>query len=394
MKPVLTVNEAWQILDALVPGPLPAEHVSLDSARGRVLREPVFAPEDQPAFDRASIDGYVVPLATAVGAPLRLGGSIPMGAVAPAPPAPGEAIRLHTGSAVPSGEVGLVMWEDVVLSPDGASLTLRAPARAELIRRRASQARAGDPLLAAGGVLGPGAIALLASAGRAVPRVSRRPRVAHLVTGGELVPVGQSAPPGCIRDSNTPLVAALLAEAGAELVAHVRAGETHAAASAAFGALLALEPDLLLVSGGSSRGEHDHAARLFAEHGFRLAVDQVASRPGKPLLVAARGAQLAAGLPGNPLSHFVCFHLFVARLLARLQGASPAPLLRLPLVPGAPLLPDHRETWWPASRETEGYAPLPWRDSSDLTTLADVRALIRVPARAEVDGAQAEGMLV
>jgi molybdopterin molybdotransferase len=264
----------------------------------------------------------------------------------------------------------------------------------ELIRRRASQARAGDSLLAAGVFLGPGAIALLASAGCVAPVVSRRPRVAHLVTGGELVPADQSAPPGCIRDSNTPLVAALLAEAGAELVAHVRAGESHAAVSAAFGGLLASEPDLLLVSGGSSRGEHDHTARLFTEHGFTLAVNQVASRPGKPLLVAARGAQLAVGLPGNPLSHFVCLHLFVARLLARLQGAAPTPILRLPLVSGAPLLPDRRETWWPASREIEGYSPLPWRDSSDLTTLAGVRALLRVPSGAAVDGSHAEGILV
>jgi molybdopterin molybdotransferase len=130
--------------------------------------------------------------------------------------------------------------------------------------------------------------------------------------------------PGRIRDSNSTLIAALLAASSASLVAHARAGETYAEHTAAFATLLAAEPDVILVSGGSSGGEHDHAARLFGDHGFSLVVNQVASRPGKPLLIATRGAQVAIGLPGNPLSHFVCYHLFVARLLARLTGAAPA----------------------------------------------------------------------
>jgi len=387
---MLSVAEVWQRLDTLA-APLPAEPLPLALSAGRVLREPLTAPEDQPAFDRSAIDGYVAPLDTPVGATLRLAGAIPVGQLAPDfPAAPAACLKLFTGSAVPAGPLGLVMHEDTTpaTAPDGAqTITLCAAPSASLIRRRASQCRAGDQLLPAGSVLNAGSLALLASLGHTTPTVARRARVAHLVTGGELVPADATPAPGQIRDSNSALIAALLAATGsADLVAHARADETHASASTAFARLLSTEPDLILVSGGSSGGEHDHSARLFAEHGFTLAVNQVASRPGKPLLVAtretARGVQLTFGLPGNPLSHFVCFHLFVSRLLARLAGAAPSPLVRVPLAAGAPLRPNPRETWWPATRTSDGYAPLPWADSSDLTVLTRTHALLRVPSTA------------
>ena len=392
---MLSVSETWSILDSLAPDALLAERIPLAAAAGRMLREPILAPEDQPAFDRAAIDGYVAALDTPAGATLRLAGSIPVGQPAPAAPAPGDALKLFTGSAVPAGSVGLVMHEDSTASADRAKITLHRAPSAHFIRRRASQARAGDTLLAAGLALGPGALALLASVGATQPLVTRRPRVAHLITGGEIVAPETTPASGQIRDSNSTLLAALLAAAGADLTAHARAGEDFASASAGFAQLLHASPapDVLLISGGSSRGDHDHAARVLADHGFALAVNQVASRPGKPLLVATRGAQIAFGLPGNPLSHFVCFHLFVARILARLLGAAPAPLLDLPLAPGALLRTDPRETWWPATRTTQGYAPLPWADSSDLTSLARTHALLRVPSAAAPE-THATGILV
>jgi molybdopterin molybdotransferase len=304
-----------------------------------------------------------------------------------------EALKLFTGSAVPSGELGLVMWEDVERTADGGAITLRAAPSAGWIRRRGSQARAGDTLLMDGTRLGAGALALLASVGRVAPRVSRRARVAHLVTGGELIAPEVAAQAGRIRDSNSTLVAALLAEAGAERCGHARAGEGYGETAEAFAGLLAGGPDVVLVSGGSSGGEHDHVRRLFAENGFEPLVDQVASRPGKPLLISTRGGQVAIGLPGNPLSHFVCFHLFVARVLARLAGAEPAGVSRLTLTPGAALRTNPRETWWPAERTGNGYAPLPWADSSDLTGLARTHALVRVPTAGAPERV-AEGLLV
>lgn len=379
---MLSVTEVWQRLDSLA-APLATEPVSLAAASGRVLRAAVTAPEDQPAFDRSAIDGYVVPLDTPVAASLTVAATIPVGQLAPVFPASPVALKLFTGSAVPEGRVGLVMHEDTTTSASG--ITLRSAPSLSHIRRRASQARAGDLLLPAGTRLNPGDLALLASVGVTRPIVTRRVRVAHLVTGGELVPPETTPAPGQIRDSNSVLLAALLAAHGStDLVAHTRAGESHASVSAAFTNLLATSPDLLLISGGSSGGDHDHTARLFAEHGFSLAVNQVASRPGKPLLVATRptasGPQIAFGLPGNPLAHFVCFHLFVARLLDRLLATTPAPLVHVPLAPGTPLRPHPRETWWPAARTADGYAPLPWADSSDLTVLARTHALLRVPS--------------
>ena len=376
---MLSVTAVWERLDTL-GAPLLAERVPLAAAAGRELREPVTAPEDQPPFDRAAIDGYVAALDLPAGSTVRLVGDIPMGDLAPDAPPPGAALRLFTGSAVPAGPVGLVMHEDTTADPAAGTVTLRVAPSAAFIRRRASQARAGDLLHAPGATLQAGALALLASVGLVTPLVARRARVAHLVTGGELIAPEAPAQPGRIRDSNSTLVAALLAGVSAELVAHARAGEGYEATAAAFAGLLDAAPDLLLVSGGSSGGAHDHTARLLVAHGFTLVVEQVASRPGKPLLVGMRGAQIAFGLPGNPLSHFVCFHLFVARVLARLAGAAPAPLLCLPLAPGATLRPHPRETWWPATRVAEGYAPLPWVDSSDLTALVRTHALLRVPS--------------
>lgn len=389
---MLSVAAAWERLDALA-APLPVERVPLAAAAGRVLREPVTAPEDQPPFDRAAIDGYVAALDVPAGATVRLVGDIPMGDLAPAAPPPGAALRLFTGSAVPAGPVGLVMHEDTTADPAAGTVTLRVAPSAAFIRRRASQARADDLLLAPGTMLHAGALALLASVGLVTPLVARRARVAHLVTGGELIAPEAPAQSGRIRDSNSTLVAALLADASAELVAHARAGEGYEATAAACAGLLEAAPDLLLVSGGSSGGAHDHTARLLVAHGFTLVVEQVASRPGKPLIVGVRGAQIAFGLPGNPLSHFVCFHLFVARVLARLAGAAPAPLLRLPLAPGAALRPHPRETWWPATRVAKGYSPLPWADSSDLTALVRTHALLRVPSAAAPE-ASADGLLV
>jgi molybdopterin molybdotransferase len=389
---MLSVAAVWERLDALA-APLPAERVPLAAAAGRVLCEPVIAPEDQPSFDRAAIDGYVAALEVPAGATVRLVGDIPMGDLAPASPPPGAAFRLFTGSAVPAGPVGLVMHEDTTADPAAGTVTLRVAPSAAFIRRRASQARASDLLLAPGATLQAGALALIASVGLIAPLVARRARVAHLVTGGELVAPEAPAQPGRIRDSNSTLVSALLAQTSAKLVAHARAGEGYDATAAAFAGLLHAAADLLLVSGGSSGGAHDHTARLLVAHGFTLVVEQVASRPGKPLLVGVRGAQIAFGLPGNPLSHFVCFHLFVARVLARLAGAVPAPLLRLPLAPGAALRPHPRETWWPATRVAEGYAPLPWADSSDLTALVRTHALLRVPSAAAPES-NADGLLV
>ncbi|TAG33538.1 MAG: hypothetical protein EAZ36_00590, partial [Verrucomicrobia bacterium] len=164
---MLTVTEVWQQLDSLA-APLPSEAVPLAAALGRILREDVVAPEDQPPFDRSAIDGWVVPLSASADTTVRVAGTISVGTPAPRPPAPGEAIKLFTGSAMPLGEVGLVMREDaLVAASDPTALILRAAPSRALIRKRGSQCVAGARLLSAGNGVSAGALALLASIGHA-----------------------------------------------------------------------------------------------------------------------------------------------------------------------------------------------------------------------------------
>lgn len=381
---MISVADLWTRLDSLA-SPLPAERAPLANALGRILRESVLAPEDQPPFDRSAVDGYLVRSGSPAGIH-ALAGTLFPGSPAPASPPPaGQAFRVLTGSALPPGSA-VIMQEDTRLIPDGRVEFLTAP-DARPVRRRASQARAGDTLLAAGSPISPGALALLASVGVTAPLVTRRPRVAHLVTGAELVPPETAPAPGQIRDSNSALIAALLAAFGADLVWHGRVSDSETDTAAALAAALVSEADIVLVSGGASVGDHDHTGALLAAAGFTIHCDKVASRPGKPFIAASRGPRLAFGLPGNPLSHFVCFHLFVRRALARLAGSPSPALVAAALAPDTALRPDPRETWWPAILAAGQVTPLPWRDSSDLNVLASANALLRVPSAAPAGAA-------
>ena len=372
-----SVNDVLTLLDTRVAA-RPAAPVMLAEALGCVLAEDVVAENDQPAFDRSAIDGFAV-VAGALSGEFALGGDILPGEPAPPPPPGGVALQVFTGSAVPRN-CGLVMVEDAVVSGD--RVTLERAASAELIRRQGSSVRAGARLLAAGDRIGPGEIAVLASAGVVRPLVIPPPRVFHLTTGREIVPANSAPGPGQIRDTNGPLVQALLQSAGAVTLAPRHVDESADALVAAVQG--AGEFDLLLVSGGSSVGAHDRTPQALEALGFELLVRRVQVRPGKPLLIARRGGQWAFGLPGNPVSHFAVFHVFVARTIRRLRGLPAPGFRRARLGAGAPLAAHDRETFWPARLwEESGVAlvePRPWLDSGDLTALTGVNALIRVPA--------------
>jgi len=368
---MLTVEESWSQLDARVSS-LPPVRLPLGEARGLRLAEDIVAPEDMPAFSRSAIDGYAVAVDAAPGV-FRLAGETRPGQPAAAAPGAGEAWKISTGSALPESGVGLVMVEDT--EANGATVTLRKAPNIALIRPRASQAKRGDVLLASGARLTPGAIALLATVGAARPLVSPRLRVAHVSTGSELVDLDAEPGEGSIRDSNSPLLAALIAEADATRVFHGRTTET---IDEVVDALRPVEADVFLLSGGASMGEHDGNAEALQRLGFTIHFSKIKSRPGKPLVFATRGTQAAFVLPGNPLSHFVCFHLFVRRALDRLAGLPPRTLSPVQ-IEGEPPKADPRETWWPAVVSPRLTArPLPWRDSSDLTGLARANALLRI----------------
>ena len=371
---MLTVDEVWALIDREV-SVLPAESVPLESALGRRLAEDVSADTDIPAFSRSAIDGFALASDSQPGR-FRIVGEVRPGMPASPPPRSGEALKIFTGSALPESGVALVMLEDTVTEGDEVVVSVAGTTR--LVRSRASQSRAGDVLLSAGASMGPGAMALLASVGQARPLVSPVITTTHFSSGSELVPVSETPGAGCIRDSNSPLVAALLAEAGAELLHHARGSES---VDEAVSVLEPLKADLLLISGGASVGAYDGTGEILRRLGFVIHCARVKSRPGKPLIFATRGAQIAFGLPGNPLSHFVCFHLFVRRAIDRLSGFTPRKFLSVRLS-GTPPAPDPRETWWPARVRGEAgnlvAVALPWRDSSDLTGLPEANALLRI----------------
>lgn len=372
-----SVNDVLTLLDTRVAA-RPATPVMLAEALGCVLSADVVAVNDQPAFDRSAIDGFAV----AAGAPpgeFDLGEDILPGNPAPPPPPGGVALQIFTGSAVPRN-CGLVMVEDAVTNGD--RVTLKRAASEDLIRRQGGSVRAGAGLLTAGDRIGPGELAVLASAGVVRPLVIPPPRILHLTTGREVVPAGTVPGPGQIRDTNGPLVQALLRTAGAVLLAPQHVDESVAALVAAVQA--ASEFELLLVSGGSSVGAHDRTPQALEALGFELLVRRVNVRPGKPLLIARRGNQWAFGLPGNPVSHFAVFHVFVARAIRRLRGLPAPGFRRARLGAGKPLATHARETFWPARIDPAVSPavvwPRPWLDSGDLAALVGINALVRLPA--------------
>lgn len=371
---MLSVDQVWSLIDQEVK-PLDVVRTPLSATLGRRLAEDICADVDMPAFSRSAIDGYALRAGSQPG-PYRIVSESKPGVPAFPCPGEGEAVKIFTGSALPGSGVELVMIEDA--SVTGDDLTINVPSSAKFIRPRASQAKQGDVLLPHGVRITPGAMALLASVGAANPLVSPAIRALHLTTGSELVPYGEIPGEGAIRDSNSPLLAALLAEADAALAHHFHVSES---VDEAFGALADVNADLFLISGGASVGDYDGTRAVLERLGFTIHSAKVKSRPGKPLIFATRGRQVAFGLPGNPLSHFVCFHLFVRRAIERLRGCVAPGLVSVALSGEAPA-PDPRETWWPAIiRQEAGRLvadPLPWRDSSDLTGMPPANALLRI----------------
>ena len=358
---------------------LPAEPVPLSEALYRVLRQDVVAKQDMPSFTRSAMDGYLV-LAEELPGQFELAGEVRPGGPAQMP-APGTCLRVFTGSAVPDQGVIVVMQEDVVLQGH-ALLMLHNPGVAH-VRQRGSHHRAGSVLARTGQKLTPGLIAVLAAEGVANPLVSRLPRVAHIATGSELVDCASDPEFGQIRDSNSPLLASLVRAHGAAMVLHQRVDENPERLGRAIDEVLEAKVDMLMVSGGASVGDHDHTRACLQSAGFTLLVHGVNSRPGKPLIVGKHDSTIAFGLPGNPLSHFVCFHLFVRRALERMIRQNATELVPMPVQESGFLTANPRESWWPCQIVWQHGMPmarvLPWRDSSDTDALALADALLRVP---------------
>jgi molybdopterin molybdotransferase len=388
MRTVITVEDALAIV-ARATKPLSIEEVRLPQARGRVLARDVTSDVDWPPFDTSAMDGYAVHVRDAAQAGAALPARaevVAAGAAPPAPLAPGEAVRVMTGAPIPEGTEAIVPVE--LLRIEGQNVVFEQPAVAGAhIRRRGESVAAGRALVRAGKRVSPGIAALAALAGRDPLEVFRRPRVRVVATGNELVPASQRPGPGQLRDSNGPMLASLCAESGwpfdlAERVVDEVASVDRLFAEAGSG------EDVIITSGGVSAGDLDLLPAAAHRSGFQVLFHGVAVRPGKPIIFARRGETLWIGLPGNPVSSAVAFHLFVRFALGRLEGDAQ---------PGAPRVTARlardlkaagaRETYRDARLTvlTAGLSadPLPSRGSHDIAAHAGANALIRQPAGQE-----------
>src|SRR5688500_2641859 len=298
--------------------PLAAETVPVASAAGRVLAEDVAARVDLPPFASSAMDGFAVRAADLPGRlpiVLRIAAGVP----ADRPLAPGEAMEISTGGAVPEGADAIVPVE-VVVETDNNIDVADAVRPGAHVRPAGGDVRAGELLLEAGSVLGAAQIGALAAAGVADVRCSRRPSVVVLSTGAELRAPGDELGPGQIHESNGPMLAAAFEAAGAIVERIGPIADDEGVHREALGRGLAA--DVLVSSGGVSVGPHDLVRRILAELGVEEDFWGVAVRPGKPLAFGTRGATLVFGLPGNPVSSLVAVELFVRPALLALQGAA------------------------------------------------------------------------
>jgi molybdopterin molybdotransferase len=371
----------------------------LNDAPGHVLRETVCAPEDFPDYDRSTRDGFAI-LKNDGSEHFQIVDTIHAADWKPRELKIGQAVRVATGAPLPCGNLRVVMQENV--ERNGDQIKILKPESGLNIRQRGEDVKAGAPLVKAGAHLNTGRLALLATAGCTQPLVSPRLHVCHFTTGDEIVPPNQTPKPGQIRDSNSVLIRGLFRKFSCDLeqqhlhedfeLAKSQIGlPRRSVAKAGNRQLASAQPgsaidnsDVLLVSGGASVGEKDFTRALLEWLGFEIVFSQVNVRPGRPLIFGSKGTRVAFGLPGNPLSHFVCFHLFVAGALAKLTGQEAPEFLRGKLAEKLVDAPCPRETLWPARLEFVNgeirLRPLKWSSSGDVTCLVETNALIRVPA--------------
>ena len=374
---MITVDEARELLYALV-APTEVEHVPLDQAHGRVLAETVYATRSQPPFDASSMDGYAVKAVEVdTGAMFRVIGEAAAGHGFSGTVGAGQAVRIFTGAPVPDGADFVVIQEDVRAEGDLITIT-DAPGSKTNIRLAGGDFTQNTPLEAPR-VLRPQDIALLASMNIPLVPVRRRPVVALISTGDELVMPGEDPGPDQIVASNTFGLRAMLAEAGAHPRMIPIARDTHASLATAFD--LALDADLVVTIGGASVGDHDLVGDVAADLGMQRSFYKIRMRPGKPLMAGKMADSAMVGLPGNPVSAMVCGYLFILPMVRLMLGlpAQASPLKQATLAAGLDQN-GSREHYMRAVIEDGKVTAFDNQDSALLTVLAHANALlVRAP---------------
>lgn len=380
MSSLLSVAEALTRILAPV-APLPTEAVALAEARGRTLTDEVEARRTQPPSDISAMDGYALRHADLPG-PLTLVGESAAGRGYGAPLGPGETVRIFTGAPMPAGADTVLIQE--LAEVEGRRVrAAETPAAGRNVRRAGLDFAEGEVLLRAGTRLGPAEIALAAAMNHPTLPVARRPLVAILATGDELVAPGDLVGPDQIVASNSYAIAAFVEAAGGLALDLGIVPDRLEALERAIGTARDAEADVLVTLGGASVGDHDLVKPALARQGMSLDFWRIAMRPGKPLLHGRLGAMSILGLPGNPVSSIVCGVLFLVPLIRALSGArDPAADRSEPAVLGVPLpANDHRQDYLRATLaiRADGVpvaTPAKLQDSSMLRVLAEAECLL------------------
>ncbi len=385
---LISVDEALaRLLDGVAP--LAAETVSLDAANGRILAADLAATRTQPPFPASAMDGYAVRAEdiASVPATLRVIGEAPAGHGFAGTVRPGEAVRIFTGAPVPDGADTILVQENA--TRDGDTVTAQESAgKGRFVRPAGLDFAKGEVLLRSGERLGFRELALAAAMNHAQLPVRRRPKVAILATGDELVEPGTEPGPDQIIASNHAGVAALVADCGGEPLQLGIAPDERAAIAQRIAAARTAGADVLVTLGGASVGDHDLVQEVLGAAGMDLAFWRIAMRPGKPLMAGRIDGMRVLGLPGNPVSSLVCSLLFLRPLIETLLGrpATRRDRERLPLardIGGNDRREDYlRAAILRAEDGSETVQPFDRQDSSMLATLARADALVVRPPHA------------
>ncbi len=327
------------------------EMVGLHQARGRVLARSLSAKLTQPPFDSSAMDGYAVLGADVgvIGAILKVIGQSAAGHGFEGKVTKGQAVRIFTGAPVPDGADTVLLQEDAEKLDDGTIRTLFAPATGRHIRPRGQDFVEGEVILAPGDVLDAGRLVVAAAMNHSQLPVFRKPRVAVIATGDELMPPGSLLEPNRIIASNTYGVASLAADAGADIIDLGIVDDRPELITAAIERAVEEKADIIVTLGGASVGDHDLVQSTMLAAGMKLDFWKIAMRPGKPLMVGDLGRIKVLGLPGNPVSSMVCALLFLEPLVAKM-AQKPARDRMDEAVAATDLAPnDHRQDYLRAS---------------------------------------------
>lgn len=380
---MISIEQAREIVASKVQPLAKVEQLALPGAYGRVLRSNVEAQSYFPEADVSMMDGFAVRSGD-TNERFRIVGEVRAGTLPENAIREGECVRIFTGARLPVGADAVIPQEDTGV--EGELMIPMQRSAKRWVRLRGSEGRPGQVIAAAPMGLGGVELAALAQAGCTHPSITAPLSVAHIATGDEIVDAMTEPVPGQIRDTNSLLLRGLLSELGAGF-ATSRCGDVLEDLVAAIPPENAVQ-NLVLISGGASVGAYDFGARALRAAGFAIHFDKVNLRPGKPLNFATRGDQVAFVIPGNPVSHFVCFQTVIRLAVERLQGVPPRwSFIEMALGGEHPLPSEARETFWPARvivREGRLVAlPKRWSSSGDTFSLVGTNALIRLPREGE-----------